>query len=430
MSHFIHELPLLSSVGLILLFGFLGSRLARRIGLPSVTGYIFSGVIVGHSMLGWIRDVPDSPLSIALENISIMALGIIAFDIGAELRLAKLRRTGKNVLPIALLESLGAFLAVAGTIMLISWVFPGLLVRGATLADILPLALILGAISSATAPAATLAIINEYRARGPLTETLLGVVALDDGFCIMIFGITFPVALSLACGAAGDCAFSLYGLLVDPLREILFSLSLGAIAGLLIAMVLQRVRGKSSHMVIILGIILLLCGLAMHWHLSPLLTNMAFGCVLANFSRRISSAMSALESLEPPLFVAFFTIAGIHLNLRLMATIGFLGAAYFLARIIGKSGGAGLGAYISRAPRSVRRYVGLGLIPQAGVAIGLVLLVQDHFALAKLTLGGQPITAIIANCILANVALNELLGPLAAKIALSKAGEIKTEEKK
>lgn len=430
MGSFIHQLPLLSTVGLVLLFGFLGSRLARRLGLPSVTGYLFAGVIVGHSVLGWIKDVPDSHLSITLENLSIMALGIIAFDIGSELRFSKLRRTGKNVLPIALLESVGSFFAVTGTILLFAWIFPSLVLRGASFKDIVPLALILGAISSATAPAATLAIINEYRAKGPLTETLLGVVALDDGFCIMIFGMTFPVALALAGGAAAGSPLTFSGLVLGPLQEIALSLCLGIVAGLIIVLVLNYVRGKSSHMVIILGVILLLCGLASHWHLSPLLTNMAFGCLITNSSRRSGSVISSLESIEPPLFVAFFTIAGIHLNLKLLGTIGGLGLIYFIARIIGKSGGASIGAALSRAPKTVRKYIGLGLIPQAGVAIGLVLLVQEHPVLAELRVGGQTIPSIITNCILASVALNELLGPLAAKIALSKAGEINVEGKK
>ncbi len=428
MSEFFHQLPIISTVGLVLIFGFLGSRIARKIGLPSVTGYIFAGMAIGKSLLGWVVGEPDSTTALFLDNISIAALGLIAFSIGSELHFSKLKQLGKEVVPIALSESLGALLLVSGSIAFIAWLFPGLLFTSASFVDVLPLALILGAISTATAPAATIAVINEYRARGPLTDTLIATVALDDGFCIMIFGLVFPVALAVAGGVDAGVGLTFSGIILVPLREILFSLGLGALVGLAISRLLRFIPGRGGHLIIIFGFILLLSGVAEYQHLSPLLTNMAFGFLLTNLSGKNSKISGALATIEPPLFVAFFTIAGIHLDLRLVAGVGILGALYFLSRIAGKSGGAALGAYIVKAPPLVRRYLGLGLLPQAGVAIGLVILVGDHPLLKTMRIDGRALPDIITNCILATVALNELIGPLAAKLALRLAGAIKGGE--
>lgn len=427
MTDFFHQLPIISTIGLVLLFGFLGSRLARLVKLPSVTGYIFAGVVVGKSVLGWIPDAPGSSLPLFLENISLIALGIIAFSIGAELRFTKLKKLGKSVLAIAIVAAAGSTLAITGAIMLVAWIFPGLLLPGSDLRDIFSLALILGAIGSATAPAAVLSVINEYKSKGPVTEALLATVAIDDVFCILIFGLIFPVATALVGGGAAGSPLSFSGMVLHPVREIVLSLVMGGLAGLFVVWLVSFIRGKSSQLVIILGFILLLSGLAAHFHLSPLLTNMTLGCVLINLSPRGGLVLSAIDNIEPPLFVAFFTIAGIHLDLKLLAGIGVLGLLYFFARVLGKVGGASLGAVLSRAPRIVRRYVGLGLLPQAGVAIGLVLLVQEQPQLNQVLLGGKSFSAIITNCILATVALNELIGPLAAKFALSKAKEIHQE---
>lgn len=426
MSDFFHQLPILSTAGLVLIFGFIGSRLARMIKLPSVTGYIFAGVIVGKSLLGWIVGEPESSTALILDNISFAALGLIAFSIGAELRFAKLKRMGRSVLPIALLAAVGATIVVAGIIILTAWIAPRFLFPALDMRTLIPLAMILGAIASATAPAAILAVINEYRARGPLSDALIATVAIDDVFCIMIFGLIFPVSVALT-GVGAELSFT--GVVLIPLREIVFSLILGGLAGGIVTLALRKIRGKSSHMVIILSFVLLLCGLATKYHLSPLLTNMAFGCLIINLTTRSGSILSSLQNIEPPLFVAFFTIAGIHLDLKLLASIGVLGLLYFLARVLGKIGGAHLGARLLKAPPAVRRYLGLGLLPQAGVAIGLVILVQDNPHLGGVYLAGQPLPDIITNCILAAVALNELIGPLAAKFALGKAGEInqKTE---
>ncbi len=423
MASFFHQLPILSTVGLVLIFGFIGSRLARLARLPSVTGYIFAGVVVGKSLLGWIPGEPESTTALILDTLSFAALGIIAFNIGAELRLIKLRRLGKKVLPIALTAALGATAAVAAAVVLLSLLFPGLF-PGTGGRCLIALALILGAIGSATAPAAILAVISEYRAKGPLADSLLATVAIDDVFCIMIFGVLFPVAVALT-GPGGALSFS--SVVLVPLREIVFSLVLGALAGMIMTFALRLLKGESAHLVLVLAFIFLLSGLAQHYHLSPLLTNMAFGCLVVNLNPRSRIIRGGIEHVEPPLFVAFFTIAGIHLDLSLLAGIGGLGLVYFLARAAGKMGGAGLGARILNAPTAVRRYLGLGLLPQAGVAIGLVILVQDNPRLDGISLGGQAFTDIVTNCILATVALNELVGPVAARFALRRAGEIPEE---
>ncbi|MDP8236866.1 MAG: cation:proton antiporter [Candidatus Erginobacter occultus] len=425
MSDFFQQLPVLSTIGLILIFGFLGSQLGRKLKLPSVTGYIFAGVVIGKSMLGWVAAAPESTTALFLDNISIAALGLIAFTIGAELHFGKLKKMAGKVLPIALLAAVGATVVVAGAIILIAWIFPPLIIPKATISGVVPLALILGAIASATAPAAVMAVVNEYRTKGPLTDTLLATVAIDDVFCIMIFGLVFPVSVALT-GVSSALNFS--GVVLEPLREIILSLLLGGVAGLITTGALRIIKGRGGVLVLVLAFILFLCGLAHHYHLSPLLATMAFGCLVVNLHPRAGPLLGALHNIEPPLFVAFFTIAGIHLDLGMLAGLGGLGIIYFLARVCGKIGGARIGGSVLRAPSVVRRYLGLGLLPQAGVAIGLVILVQENPHLGSVMVGGQALPDIVTNCILGAVALNELIGPLAAKFALSKAGEISGEE--
>lgn len=407
----IHEMPVISTVGLVLIFGFLGSRIAQRLKLPAVTGYIFAGVIVGHSVLGLV----EKEILLSLRGITTLALGLIAFTIGSELKIRKIRELGKNILYIAPLESLGAFFFVSLMVLIFGLHFPSLcgLNPEGTLLGVLPLALLLGAIASATAPAATLAIMNEYRAKGPLTDTLLAVVALNDGFCIIIFGMVYGIMNGLA-GGGGQLSPLL--VLGRPLLEILGSIILGALLALISLFFLRLVRGRSGALIVMLGMVMVCSGMATMYHLSSLLANMALGFTLANVSKKIHLVAGSIQGIEPPIYVAFFTIAGMHLDLHLLLKVGLLGGIYFISRIVGKIGGAGIGARLAQASRSVQKYLGLGLIPQAGVAIGLILLVQENPNFSE-------ISTIITNVVLAGVALNELFGPLAAKMAITKSGE-------
>lgn len=413
-KEFCYQMPIISTVGLVLIIGFIGSRILRRFKIPSVTGYIFAGILVGHSVLGLI----SKEIVFSLRIITTLALGLIAFTIGSELKIRKIRQLGKNIFYIAPLESLGAFLLVSGAILLFGIFFsascgldidPG---KG-IVTQILPLALLLGAIASATAPAATLAVMNEYRAKGPLTDTLLAVVALNDGFCIIIFGLVYGIMNALAGG--GD-HLSLFAILGHPLLEIIGSVAFGALLALILHLLLRFVGGRSGALIVVLGMVCLCSGIATTYNLSPLLANMAMGFTIGNISRKTQLVSGSIQGIEAPIFVAFFTIAGAELNLHLLPKIGLLGGLYFLFRILGKAGGAGMGARLSQAPKTVQRYLGLGLVPQAGVAIGLTLLVQQNPNFV--TYG-----AIITNTVLATVALNELIGPFTAKLAFIKSGE-------
>ncbi len=407
----IHGMPIISTVGLVLIFGFMGSKIAQRLKLPSVTGYIFTGVIVGHSVLGLV----EKEIILSLRVITTLALGLIAFTIGSELRIRKIRELGRNIKYIAPLESLGAFFFVSLMVLISGLLFPslcGLNPEGALLGA-LSLALLLGAIASATAPAATLAVMNEYRARGPLTDTLLAVVALNDGFCIIIFGIVFGIMDGLAGGGGQLSSLHVLG---HPLLEIVGSVILGALLALISLLFLRLVRGRSGALVVMLGMVMVCSGIATMYKLSPLLANMALGFTLANIFKKIHLVAGSIQGIEAPIYVAFFTIAGMHLDLHLLLKIGLLGGIYFISRIMGKVGGAGMGARLAQAPKSVQRYLGLGLVPQAGVAIGLILLIQQNPNFSE-------VSTIITNVVLAGVALNELLGPLAAKVAITKSGE-------
>jgi Kef-type K+ transport system membrane component KefB len=238
-------------------------------------------------------------------------------------------------------------------------------------------------------------------------------VALNDGFCIVIFGITYGIMNGLVGGGGHLSPLTIVG---HPLIEILGSLAFGALLALVLYLLLRLVKGRSGALVVALGMVCLCSGIATMHHLSPLLANMALGFTLGNISRKTQLVSGSIQGIEAPIFVAFFTIAGAELNLHLLAKIGLLGGLYFLSRILGKTGGAGIGARLSQAPKTVQRYLGLGLVPQAGVAIGLTLLVGQNPDFAAYG-------SIITNTVLATVALNELIGPFSAKLAFIKSGE-------
>ena len=396
------------ALAILLVGGFAAAQLARALRVPSVTGYLVVGVLLGPSVA---NVVSEETLSPGLSHFTDIALMLIAFTIGEKLDLREIGRIAKRVGWIAMCEALGAFVLVSGVSLAVALalqVGPG----DWDFAHYLALSIILGSIAIATAPAATVLVFRELRSSGPLTRALMAVVACDDGMAIMGFGIATSAARVLSGSAGGNQGSAL----VLAAVEIMSSLLLGAVTGLLLDTVARRIRVPSDLLIAGLGLVLLCGEVARVLHVSPLLAGMAAGFAVVNRGRRDVRVFRVINSFEAPIYVLFFTLAGAHLHLGSVLAGGVLTVVYVLARFGGKALGAYIGARIAHAPATVQRYLGLALLPQAGVAIGLAFAIRDDQVLTAYA-------GIVLPVVLASVVVNELVGPPAARLAAIRAGE-------
>jgi len=381
-------------IGLCLLVGILLGKFMIKFNIPSVPGYIIAGLILGVSGFKFINDQNLESFSF----ISDFALGIIAFNIGSELNLKLIKKMGKSIVIIAFCESLGAFVLVTGIMLLLK--------------QPIEIALILGAVSSATAPAATVMVLKECKAKGPLTSTLLGVVAVDDAVCLMIYAI----AASVAKVFVKHEVVTINKVLIHPITEIALSIVVGGFLGFILAILLKKARNNTELLSFVVGMILLLVGISQAIHLSPLLACMSLGIMIANVSDNANKVFHSIESFSPPIIAAFFVLAGARLDISLIPHIGVVGVLYLLFRVTGKVLGAALGGKISKAPSVVTKNLGFGLISQVGVAIGLAITVQHEFA-------GTQLAAIVLTVLLATTIITEIVGPILTKRAVINSGE-------
>jgi len=331
-------------------------------------------------------------------------LGLIALVIGGEMRWSELKKLGKSVFIITLCEALGAFILVFSVIQLIF--------------HQLPLSLLLGSISAATAPAATLLVINEMKASGIYTKTLITIVAIDDAFSLIIFGICSAISASIVSGTV----FSMKSVLSSAFFQIGGSISLGLLAGGIITPFIRRFRTSESNFILVIGVFFLLIGITHQFHISELLTSMVYGMILSNFCPIASKKIfRTLSKITAPIYIAFFVTAGAHLKIGIFPQIWVLGLIYTACRIAGKLLGASAGAHVSKAPITVRKYIGFGLISQVGIAIGLAMVVSSQF----IPLGpeGKQLASVVINVLLTTTLITEIVGPLMTKYALIKSGE-------
>ncbi|KNF08958.1 transporter, CPA2 family [Gottschalkia purinilytica] len=382
------------SLGIALIIGVLFAQFMNKLKVPAVAGYIIGGLIIGVSTFKLI----DQALLEKLSFISDFALGIIAFNIGSELKFSEIKKLGKSIFIIALCEALGAFILVTTVTFVVT--------------KDLAMSLILGAVSSATAPAATVMVLKEYRAKGSLTSTLLGVVAVDDAICLMIYSISASIAKVFI----KHEKVTLYKILINPLGEIIFSIIMGMILGIVLSYFLKKAKKETDMLAFSIASILLIVGLSTKFQLSPLLSAMSMGISVANISTRSDKVFRTLESFSPPIINVFFILAGARLQIGLLPKIGLIGILYLVFRIIGKIIGASLGAKISNAPEVVKKYIGFGLLSQVGVAVGLAIIVSNEFA-------GTSLGSIVITILLATTIITEILGPIATKNAIIKSGE-------
>jgi Kef-type K+ transport system membrane component KefB len=400
------------ALALLIGAGFMMAKLGQFFRLPSVTGYICAGLLLGPSGLNLVKVADLGP---KLEHFTQIALMLIAFGIGEHLEMKRLRHIMKSVGLIGLFETSGAFLLVAlGTFMVARMTNIG--EAGWVMKDYLVLAILLGAVSVATAPAATLHVMRELKATGPFTSTLMAVVAVDDGLAIIFFSMAVTAAHHIVGGGTETILSAVAG----SFAEITCSLLMGVMAGLLIDFVVNKLKDRGEMLTAGL-MILLLCGEGTRLlNFSPLLAGMAAGFTIVNQDRRDVRVFRTINAFEPPIYVLFFTLAGAHLHISALATAGWIGLVYFLLRSLGKFFGANIGALLAEAPSHVRRYLGLALVPQAGVAIGLIFLIEGDA-------GINEYSSVIIPAVLAAVVLSELSGPVCARVAVEKTGEAACE---
>ena len=349
-----------------------------------------------------------------LEHFTQIALMLIAFGIGEHIEIRRMKGIARDVGFISIVQALGAFLGVAAGTAVTSWLVAA---PGTAPTYHLILGLLLGSVAIATAPATLLHVVRESGAKGPLTSTLMAVVAFVDGIAIMMFGLAISIGHQLLDPATGS---TLRAVAVGA-SEIVFSVGIGVITGLLLDFVLNKLHSRAEMLTGGLAL-LLLCGeITSVLHFSPLLAGMAAGFTIINRAERDVRLFRAINAFEPPIYVLFFTLAGAHMDLGAMKVAGWIGITYFVARVFGKYFGTLAGGLMSGAPPIVRNYMGLALVPQAGVAIGLVLLISNDPPLASWS-------TVITPVVLAGVVLSELCGPFFAKYTLEKAGEAEAEE--
>ena len=428
------DFSIFAYVAILLLVALLSTRFVRILKLPNVTGYIVTGIIMGPFVFGLLfnnftyEGIKEGIIYQHVNTInwvSTVALGFIAFSIGTSFKKATIKALGKRVLIITALEALGATLLVLIVLLILHFIFPQYIS--------IELVLTLAAIASATAPAATLMVIKQYQARGPLVDTLLPVVALDDAAALILFAIFFQIANTFASGVP----LSIYTVLLKPLIEIAISLVSGLVIGLFISFMNRFFKSRNNRLIwcifsvfAALGIYMLFKSPALGgFELSSLLTCMMAGAIYTNFVSDSNRTLDVMDRFTSPIYMMFFVISGASLDLTIFFNrngliVVCIAATYVLFRVIGKWLGAFTGASITRCEDKIKKYLGFALIPQAGVAIGLATTAYTLF-------NKNPETAFAGSLILAIILTStlvyELIGPMVAKFALNKAGEIPKE---
>lgn len=406
---FIHGLHLdpLIIIGVIVLLGIYFGKGAKLIHLPSIIGFMVLGVLLGPSLLG----VLSGEFQESIGFITEIALSFVAVSIGLELSFASLKKQGGGIVLTIFTESFMAFILVS--------VLMYLLTRD------LALSILFGAIAPASAPAGTVAIIQEYRTKGPLTKALFAVVGFDDGLGIIVFGFAAAFAKSILSAEMGMETGSFVSLMSGPLMEVGLSLLVGSLNAVIFIFLGRFLKTGRDLFLLLFAMVFLSAGLSIMFHMSVILTNMVLGIVIVNTQPQnfVEKIHEELTQIMPLLFILFFVLAGSNLHISALPELGLIGLVYIAGRATGLISGASFGAWAGRLPVSIRKYLGLGILSQAGVAIGLALIVKKE--LAEFGAHGAEIGDIIITTVSATSIFFEIVGPVLAKFALTKAGEIR-----
>ena len=405
------------SLSVALLVGLLLSRLAKKVQLPAVTAYLVAGVLIGPFALGRIGIPGIGITGEQIEGfglISDLALGFIAFSMGSEFRISQLKRIGKQATFVGVFQALFTTVIVDAALIILHLIIPDKFS--------LQSAIVLGAVATATAPAATLMVVKQYKAKGPVTDILLPVVALDDAVGLVVFAVSFGIARSL-----GTSTVNVTSVILEPVLEVILSLFLGFVMGLLFTLCEKYFHSRSKRMAVSVTFVMMTVAISsmsfeigsVHIGFSSLLACMMLGTVFCNICEVSEELMERADRWTTPVLILFFVISGAELELSVFADIMvvLIGAVYIISRSLGKYFGAGISARLSKCNPNVVKYLGITLLPQAGVALGM--------AIKAIELG--PEGAIVRNITLFAVLVYEIIGPLLTKVALTKAGDINEE---
>ncbi len=417
----------LMPIGIAMTAGLLLSRVVKKLKLPAVTGYLIAGILVGPYCLGMLAQWLDIPWlgfvnEASVKNNSVLcdvALGFIAFAIGDEFRLASLKKIGKQATVIGIVQALVATVLVDAVLIGIHLAFPDVISVEA--------AIVLGAVATATAPAATLMVVRQYKAKGKLTDILLPVVAIDDAVGLVVFAVSFGIAQSLNSGAGLDIA----SVLINPLLEVVLSLALGFAMGVLFSYAEKHFKSNSKRLTLSITFVIMsvalsmysrsfeIAGMEIHVKFSSLLVCMMLGTVFCNMCDFSDEIMGKTDRWTAPLFLLFFVLSGAELDFGVFGNVSVIviGIVYILVRAAGKMLGAAVSAKATKCDPKIVKYLGITLLPQAGVALGMSLIVAN-------TPGFEAVGAIVRNITLFAVLIYELVGPMLTKIALTKSGDI------
>lgn len=405
------------SLSVALLAGLLLSRLAKKVQLPAVTAYLVAGVLIGPFVLGRIGIPGIGITGEQIEGfglISDLALGFIAFSMGSEFRISQLKRIGKQATFVGVFQALFTTVIVDAALIILHLIIPDKFS--------LQSAIVLGAVATATAPAATLMVVKQYKAKGPVTDILLPVVALDDAVGLVVFAVSFGIARSLGTGTV-----NVTSVILEPVLEVILSLFLGFVMGLLFTLCEKYFHSRSKRMAVSVTFVMMTVAISsmnfeigsVHIGFSSLLACMMLGTVFCNICEVSEELMERADRWTTPVLILFFVISGAELELSVFADIMvvLIGAVYIISRSLGKYFGAGISARLSKCNPNVVKYLGITLLPQAGVALGM--------AIKAIELG--PEGAIVRNITLFAVLVYEIIGPFLTKVALTKAGDINEE---
>jgi len=410
-NYFIESnIPPLLIVGLMTVIGLYVGKSMKYIKLPSIIGFMLIGVLLGPSLFNILHE----KFQINLSFITDIALSFVAVSIGIELSFKDLKKQGKGIIIVIIAESFLAFILVTGALYFLT-------------KDI-ALSLIFGSIAPASAPAGTVAVIQEYKAKGSLTKALYAVVGFDDGLGIIIFGFASAISRSILGIEAGMESEAWYLLILEPLKEITLSLAVGGIVAFIFCLLARKLSHARDIFILVFATILISAGLSNLLHLSLILTNMIIGIVVVNTQQKtlVQKIHHELSEFMPILFIMFFVLAGANLHVAALPALGLLGIVYIAARGIGLVAGASLGSLAGRLEPKIRKYLGMGILSQAGVAIGLSLIVKNEFT--EISAHGAEIGSIVITTVTATCIFFEIIGPILTKIGLEKAGEINSHK--
>jgi Kef-type K+ transport system membrane component KefB len=409
-------------LGIIVFLGTFGSRIAQRFKIPQVVGCVIVGVILGPHVIPLVfpnvftvitRDTIED-----IQPLTMFALGFIGFMIGGELRGDVFKKYGKQFFIILLSQGVGAFLLVALATSITAWLILPFVLENIEVVNRLNISiamgLVFGAIASATAPAATTNVLWEYKTRGPLTAAILAIVALDDALALLLY----RGAATGAQAIMGTNSSSFAGTAMILFREIVGIALLGFAAGLVLYFLLKFIRSDEKILGFTLALLAFVVGITIFLDIEPILPSMIFGITIANLAKRRSKSIFGLvKKFSPPVYTAFFVLAGAHIEFDSMSLyIAILTAVYIFFRVFGKVIGSGLGAKYSKAPKVVQKYLGICLLPQAGVAIGLAIVSGQLFS--------SEIAKVIIVVVMTGTFIIEILGPMLVKIGIKRAGEV------